>query len=69
MNRTCDEEPDAGAKEQERLRKKVQLLMKKQKVQQVRRIVSRQDDLKAWGQDAQVKVVGIIYPPPTYMSV
>ncbi|XP_042052753.1 DNA-directed RNA polymerase 1B, mitochondrial-like [Salvia splendens] len=56
LNRTCDEDPDAGAKEQDRLKKKVQLLMKKQKVQQVRRIVSRQDDLKAWGQDAQVKV-------------
>ncbi|KAH6798667.1 male gametophyte defective 3 [Perilla frutescens var. frutescens] len=56
LNRSCDEGPDPGAKEQERLRKKVQLLMKKQKVQQVRRIVSRQDGLKSWGQDTQVKV-------------
>lgn len=60
LNRSCDEEPDPEAKEQERLRKKVQLLVKKQKVHQVRRIVSRQDNLKSWGQDAQIKVVGRI---------
>lgn len=56
LNRSCNEEPDPAAKDQERLRKKVQLLMKKQKLQQVRRIVSQQDDLKSWGQDAQIKV-------------
>ncbi|KAK6921852.1 DNA-directed RNA polymerase, phage-type [Dillenia turbinata] len=43
-------------KEQEKLRKKVTALMKKQKLQQVREIVKVQDDSKPWGQDAQVKV-------------
>ncbi|KAK6931395.1 DNA-directed RNA polymerase, N-terminal [Dillenia turbinata] len=43
-------------KEQEKLRKKVTTLMKKQKLQQVREIVKVQDDSKPWGQDAQVKV-------------
>lgn len=71
LNRSCNEEPDPGAKDQERLRKKVQLLMKKQKLQQVRRIVSRQDDLKSWGQDAQIKVADIMHilSPPPYISV
>ena len=32
------------------------MLMKKQKLQQVRQIVKRQDDSKPWGQDAHVKV-------------
>ncbi|KAJ9709460.1 hypothetical protein PVL29_001099 [Vitis rotundifolia] len=52
--------PDDGSnpvtKEQEKLRKKVSMLMKKQKLQQVRQIVKRQDDSKPWGQDAHVKV-------------
>ncbi|KAL7132631.1 hypothetical protein ABFS83_12G087600 [Erythranthe nasuta] len=56
LNRTSEEGPDPEAKEQDRLRKKVKILMKKQKVQQVRNIVRHQDDLKPWGQDAQVKV-------------
>ncbi|KAI3452943.1 hypothetical protein Pfo_009606 [Paulownia fortunei] len=56
LNRTSEEEPDPAEKEQERLRKKVTILMKKQKLQQVRKIVRQQDDVKPWGQDAQVKV-------------
>lgn len=43
-------------KERERLRKKVKILMKKQKLQQVRKIVKQQDDEKPWGQDNLVKV-------------
>lgn len=43
-------------KEEQILRKKVTDLMKKQKVQQVRKIVRGQDVSKPWGQDAQVKV-------------
>ncbi|XP_057961393.1 DNA-directed RNA polymerase 1B, mitochondrial-like isoform X2 [Malania oleifera] len=50
------ESDNTVSKEQEKLRKKVSNLMKKQKVQQVRNIVKRQDDSKPWGQDAQVKV-------------
>ncbi|KAJ4978990.1 hypothetical protein NE237_009770 [Protea cynaroides] len=42
--------------EQERLRKKVNNLMKKQKPQQLRHILKGQDDSKPWGQDAQAKV-------------
>ncbi|KAL2234913.1 UNVERIFIED_CONTAM: DNA-directed RNA polymerase 1B, mitochondrial [Sesamum indicum] len=56
LNRTSEEGPDPEAKEQERLSKKVKMLMKKQKLHQVRKIVRQQDDLKPWGQDAQVKV-------------
>ncbi|GAB4840181.1 DNA-directed RNA polymerase 1B, mitochondrial [Ancistrocladus abbreviatus] len=51
--------PEGGgdeAKAQEKLRKKVTNLMKKQKVHQVREIVKGHDDSKPWGQDAQVKV-------------
>lgn len=47
---------DDEAKVQERLRKKVTNLMKKQKVHQVREIVKGHDDSKPWGQDNQVKV-------------
>nr|DAD31567.1 TPA_asm: hypothetical protein HUJ06_010418 [Nelumbo nucifera] len=49
-------ESDPVIKEQQRLRKKVTDLMKKQKLQQVRQIVKGQDDSKPWGQDAQAKV-------------
>ncbi|KAK4479843.1 hypothetical protein RD792_015386 [Penstemon davidsonii] len=56
LNKTSEEEPDPSEREQEKLRKKVKILMKKQKLQQVRKIVRQQDDLKPWGQDAQVKV-------------
>ncbi|XP_066377917.1 DNA-directed RNA polymerase 1B, mitochondrial-like isoform X2 [Miscanthus floridulus] len=52
------EEAAAGdtdiAKEQQRLRKKVTDLMKKQKLRQVRKIVKNQDNSRPWGQDAQV---------------
>lgn len=48
---------DPVIKEQDKLlRKKVTNLMKKQKVQQLRKIVKQQDEAKPWGQDAQVKV-------------
>ena len=54
------EEAAAGdtdiAKEQQRLRKKVTDLMKKQKLRQVRKIVKNQDNSRPWGQDAQAKV-------------
>ena len=56
--------PDGGSdpvtKEQEKLRKKVSMLIKKQKLQQVRQIVKGQDNSKPWGQDAHVKV-SIVY--------
>jgi DNA-directed RNA polymerase len=44
------------AKEQQRLRKKVTELMKKQKIRQVRNIVKKQDNTRPWGQDAHAKV-------------
>ncbi|KAL6594360.1 hypothetical protein ACP70R_048553 [Stipagrostis hirtigluma subsp. patula] len=44
------------AKEQQRLRKKVTDLMKKQKLRQVRKIVKNQDNSRPWGQDVQAKV-------------
>lgn len=46
---------DTMIKEQ-KLKKKVTDLMKKQKLRAVRQIVKRQDDLKSWGQDARAKV-------------
>lgn len=49
-------EQDAGAKAKQRLKKKVTSLMKKRKVQEVRKIVRGHDDSKPWGQDNQVKV-------------
>ncbi|CAL9750703.1 unnamed protein product, partial [Musa acuminata subsp. burmannicoides] len=56
-DQTSDEvEGGAVTKEEQILRKKVTDLMKKQKVQQVRKIVRGQDVSKPWGQDAQVKV-------------
>jgi DNA-directed RNA polymerase len=48
-------DPDI-AKEQQRLRKKVTELMKKQKVRQVRHLVKKQDNARPWGQDAHAKV-------------
>lgn len=51
-----DSVSDPVKKEQEKLRKKVTLLLKKQKRQQVRQIVKGQDSSKPWGQDAHVKV-------------
>ncbi|KAL6573587.1 DNA-directed RNA polymerase 1B, mitochondrial [Orobanche hederae] len=56
LNRYCEEGPDPEEKEQERLKKKVKVLMKKQKRLQLQKIVKQQDDIKPWGQDAQVKV-------------
>lgn len=49
-------ETEPAAKEQEKLRKKVTYLLKKQKLQQVKGIVKEQDDSKPWGQEAQLKV-------------
>ncbi|XP_075103112.1 DNA-directed RNA polymerase 1B, mitochondrial isoform X1 [Nicotiana tabacum] len=51
-----EETPGDMMKERERLRKKVKILMKKQKLRQVRKIVKQQDDEKPWGQDNLVKV-------------
>lgn len=51
-----EDTPGDIMKERERLRKKVKILMKKQKLQQVRKIVKQQDDEKPWGQDNLVKV-------------
>ncbi|THG07185.1 hypothetical protein TEA_003707 [Camellia sinensis var. sinensis] len=42
--------------EQDKLRKTVTNLMKKQKLHSVRKIVKKQDDSKPWGQDARAKV-------------
>ncbi|CAL5399179.1 unnamed protein product [Camellia sinensis] len=56
LNQNPEEGSDTVGKEQQKLRKKVTILMKKQKVQQVRQIVKRHEDIKPWGQDAQVKV-------------
>ncbi|KAL6529271.1 DNA-directed RNA polymerase 1B, mitochondrial [Orobanche gracilis] len=56
LNRYCEEGLEPEEKEQERLKKKVKFLMKKQKRLQLQKIVKQQDDIKPWGQDAQVKV-------------
>ncbi|KAJ3693236.1 hypothetical protein LUZ60_008716 [Juncus effusus] len=42
--------------ELEKLRKKVNQLMKKQKIRQVRKIVKGHDDSRPWGQENQVKI-------------
>lgn len=47
---------EKSVKDQEKLRKKVTSLIKKQKLRQVRSIVKGHDDSKPWGQDAQAKV-------------
>ncbi|XP_039051823.1 DNA-directed RNA polymerase 1B, mitochondrial-like [Hibiscus syriacus] len=49
-------EQDKLTKNQEKVRKKVTHLMKKQKVHQVREIVKGHDSSKPWGQEAHVKV-------------
>ncbi|KAM4132098.1 hypothetical protein ACJW30_01G224600 [Castanea mollissima] len=56
-----DKENDGGdsnavVKDQEKLRKKVTTLIKKQKLLAVRQIVKGKDDSKPWGQDAKAKV-------------
>ncbi|KAL3501558.1 hypothetical protein ACH5RR_036007 [Cinchona calisaya] len=56
MNKNSEEETEPEVKAQDRLRKKVNVLMKKQKLHQVREIVKHHDESKPWGQDAQVKV-------------
>ncbi|KAI5678798.1 hypothetical protein M9H77_09748 [Catharanthus roseus] len=56
MNRRSEEEIQPVVQDQDKLRKKVNVLMKKQKLQQVRKIVKQYDDAKPWGQDNQVKV-------------
>lgn len=50
------EDGEHVTQEQEKLRKKVTNLMKKQKLRAVGQIVRRQDDSKPWGQDAKAKV-------------
>lgn len=46
----------ANAEQLEKLRKKVNQLIKKQKVRQVRHIVQGQDESRPWSQENQVKV-------------
>lgn len=53
------DEQEKLIKGQEKLRKKVTQLIKKQKVKQVRGIVKEQDDSKPWSQEAHVKVCDI----------
>lgn len=53
------EQGNLNGKGQEKLRKKVTQMIKKQKVQQVRKIVDRVDDSKPWGQEGQVKVCDV----------
>ncbi|KAK7275063.1 hypothetical protein RIF29_16170 [Crotalaria pallida] len=50
------EEQEKMVKDQNKLRKKVSSLIKKQKMQQAMGIVRGLDDWKPWGQDAKVKV-------------
>ncbi|XP_060192764.1 DNA-directed RNA polymerase 2B, chloroplastic/mitochondrial isoform X2 [Lycium barbarum] len=50
------EDGEHVTQEQEKLRKKVTSLMKKQKLRAVNQIVRSQDDSKPWGQDAKAKV-------------
>ncbi|KAI4357946.1 hypothetical protein L6164_001860 [Bauhinia variegata] len=50
------EEQEKMVTEQEKLRRRVANLIKKQKMKQVIRIVKENDDSKPWGQEGQVKV-------------
>ncbi|KAF3663960.1 DNA-directed RNA polymerase 1, mitochondrial [Capsicum annuum] len=56
LSDSLEETPGDIMKERERLRKKVKMLMKKQRLLQVRKIVRQQDDEKPWGQENLVKV-------------
>ncbi|KAH7848872.1 hypothetical protein Vadar_009505 [Vaccinium darrowii] len=56
LNKNPEEESDPVVKDEQKLRKKVNVLIKKQKVQQIRAIAKEHDDFKPWGQDGQVKV-------------
>ncbi|KAK4786271.1 hypothetical protein SAY86_002960 [Trapa natans] len=55
-SQTTEEQSQIKDKEQEKLRKKVNQLVKKQKVKQVKGIVKAYDDSKPWGQDSHVKI-------------
>ncbi|CAA2989173.1 DNA-directed RNA polymerase 2, chloroplastic mitochondrial [Olea europaea subsp. europaea] len=69
-----DSGSDGNTQKQEKLRKTVNNLMKKQKLQAVRQLVKGQDDSKPWGTDAKAKVgsrlielllqTAYIQPPP-----
>lgn len=54
-DKEAKENPATVIKEQ-KLKKMVTDLMKKQKLRAVRQIVEKHDDLKSWGQDAKAKV-------------
>lgn len=68
-NRSKEEEIEPALKEQDKLRKKVNILMKKQKLQQVRKIVKRYDDLKPWGQENQIKVLHFVAFATNYSCI
>lgn len=51
---------EALIKEQAILRKRVQNLIKKQKVVEVQKLVTYEDGNKSWGRDAQAKVCDIL---------
>lgn len=59
-NKNLDEDDTPVMKEQDKLRKKVNFLMKKQKLHQVREIVKGQVDSKPWGQEGQAKVCTLL---------
>lgn len=52
------EDSDKVVKEQDKLRKKVASLMKKQKMRKAMAVVNKHDASKPWGQEGQVKVGG-----------
>ncbi|XP_047340639.1 DNA-directed RNA polymerase 1B, mitochondrial-like [Impatiens glandulifera] len=56
IGKDSEEAEDPKLKEQQKQRNKVAMLLKKQKHQQLRQIVKKHNDMKPWGQDAQVKV-------------
>lgn len=68
-NRSTAEEIEPVLKEQDKLRKKVNILMKKQKLQQVRKIVKHYDDLKPWGQETQIKVLHFVAFATNYSCI
>ncbi|KAK4763736.1 hypothetical protein SAY87_013174 [Trapa incisa] len=55
-SQTTEDQFQTKAKEQEKLRKKVNQLVKKQRVKQVKEIVKAHEDSKPWGQDNHVKI-------------
>lgn len=60
-SKAAGEESDAAITEQEKLRKKVTDLIKKQKLPAVRQIVKEQDDFKPWALDVKAKVSMLSY--------